>query len=109
MAKDKQKMRLRNNISYILALPLIAIVQAYKLFISPFLGQNCRFYPSCSCYAHQALTLHGPLKGSYLSVKRIIKCQPLHPGGIDLVPGTGIESEKTINNPQVIKKLTPHK
>ncbi|WP_371195336.1 membrane protein insertion efficiency factor YidD [Glaciecola sp. SC05] len=70
----------------ILTLPLIWIIRAYQLLISPFLGQNCRFYPSCSCYAHQALKTHGLAKGSLLAVKRISKCHPMHPGGIDHVP-----------------------
>lgn len=66
--------------------PLLLIIKVYQLFISPLLGQNCRFYPTCSCYAHQALREHGAITGSILSIKRIIKCQPLHPGGIDEVP-----------------------
>lgn len=79
-------MQVISNATKLLALPLIMIVRAYQIFISPFLGQNCRFHPTCSCYAHQALLKHGPFKGSYLALKRIVKCQPLHPGGIDLVP-----------------------
>jgi putative membrane protein insertion efficiency factor len=70
----------------ILALPFIAVIRAYQVFISPLLGQNCRFYPSCSCYAHQALKTHGLAKGSLLAVKRISKCHPFHEGGIDHVP-----------------------
>ncbi|MFW8591478.1 membrane protein insertion efficiency factor YidD [Glaciecola sp. 2405UD65-10] len=75
-----------HTIKHLLAFPLLLIVRFYQLFISPFLGQNCRFHPTCSCYAHQALKEHGALTGSYLAIKRIIKCQPMHPGGIDLVP-----------------------
>lgn len=75
-----------NTIKHVLAIPLIMVVRGYQLFISPFLGQNCRFHPTCSCYAHQALKEHGALTGIYLAIKRIIKCQPMHPGGIDLVP-----------------------
>lgn len=75
-----------HTIKHLLAFPLLLIVRFYQLFISPFLGQNCRFHPTCSCYAHQALSEHGALTGSYLAIKRIIKCQPMHPGGIDLVP-----------------------
>jgi putative membrane protein insertion efficiency factor len=52
------------------------------------LGQNCRFHPTCSCYAHQALERHGLVKGTWLSIKRIMKCNPMHPGGFDYVPGT---------------------
>jgi putative membrane protein insertion efficiency factor len=70
----------------ILALPFMAIIRAYQVFISPLLGQNCRFYPSCSCYAHQALKTHGLTKGSLLAIKRISKCHPFNEGGIDHVP-----------------------
>ena len=86
MAKDKQAMQVGKTITTVLAFPLILIIRVYQVFISPFLGQNCRFYPTCSCYAHQALQKHGPFKGSALAIKRIVKCQPFHPGGIDLVP-----------------------
>ncbi|MDT0594832.1 membrane protein insertion efficiency factor YidD [Glaciecola petra] len=79
-------MQITKLISTILAAPLLLIIRLYQLFISPMLGQNCRFHPTCSCYAHQALKTHGPLKGSVLAIKRIVKCQPLHPGGIDPVP-----------------------
>jgi putative membrane protein insertion efficiency factor len=79
----------------IMAIPLLLIIRGYQVFISPFLGQNCRFYPSCSCYAHEALQKHGVLKGTVLSIKRIVKCQPLHPGGIDLVPDNG-KTDNTI-------------
>jgi len=50
------------------------------------LGNNCRFYPSCSDYAHEALERHGALRGSWLTVKRLGRCQPFHPGGYDPVP-----------------------
>jgi putative membrane protein insertion efficiency factor len=62
---------------------LIAIVKAYRLFISPLLGQNCRFHPTCSAYSLEALEKYGAIKGSYLSVRRILKCHPFHPGGYD--------------------------
>lgn len=70
----------------IMALPFITIIRCYQIVISPLIGQNCRFYPSCSCYAHDALITHGLAKGALLTVKRIVKCHPLHPGGIDYVP-----------------------
>ena len=70
----------------VLALPFMAVIRAYQVFISPLLGQNCRFYPSCSCYAHQALKTHGLTKGSLLAIKRISKCHPFNEGGIDHVP-----------------------
>jgi uncharacterized protein len=65
---------------------IIALVKCYKTFISPVLGNNCRFYPSCSTYFMEALKLHGTLKGSCLTVRRLLKCHPFHEGGIDPVP-----------------------
>ncbi|MGZ5008054.1 MAG: membrane protein insertion efficiency factor YidD [Methylobacter sp.] len=65
---------------------LIAIIKFYKYFISPLLGDRCRFYPSCSSYSLEALQLHGAIIGSYLSLKRLLKCHPFHQGGIDPVP-----------------------
>lgn len=64
----------------------IAIIQLYQWTISPFLGNRCRFYPSCSSYAAEAIEKHGPWRGTLLAVKRISKCHPLHEGGVDLVP-----------------------
>lgn len=65
---------------------LVLLVRAYQLGISPFLGQNCRFYPSCSQYAIEAIGRHGAMKGGWLSAKRLCKCHPWHPGGLDPVP-----------------------
>jgi uncharacterized protein len=65
---------------------LIRLISGYRYFISPWLGQNCRFYPSCSCYAQEALHTHGSLKGSWLSLRRILRCHPWHEGGYDPVP-----------------------
>jgi putative membrane protein insertion efficiency factor len=66
--------------------PLLLLLRAYKLGVSPFLGQNCRFYPSCSEYAAEAIGRHGAWQGSILAGKRLCKCHPWHPGGLDLVP-----------------------
>ncbi|HEY8218595.1 MAG TPA: membrane protein insertion efficiency factor YidD [Methylobacter sp.] len=65
---------------------LIAIIKFYKYFISPLFGNRCRFYPSCSSYSLEALQLHGAIIGSYLTLKRLLKCHPFHEGGIDPVP-----------------------
>lgn len=65
---------------------LILIIRGYRYCISPFLGTHCRFHPSCSCYAHTAIERHGALKGLGLSLKRLSRCHPWHPGGYDPVP-----------------------
>ena len=65
---------------------LLALLAVYRYAISPFLGNNCRFYPSCACYAEEAIDKHGALKGSWLSLKRVLRCHPFHPGGYDPVP-----------------------
>jgi len=64
----------------------IGIIKLYQILISPLLGPNCRFHPTCSHYAIEAIAKHGIVKGGYLSVRRLIKCQPLHEGGFDPVP-----------------------
>lgn len=61
-------------------------IRFYQKAISPFLPSSCRFYPTCSSYAHDSIGKHGILKGGYLAVKRILKCNPLHKGGLDPVP-----------------------
>lgn len=66
----------------------IALIKFYKYFISPLLGPRCRFYPTCSSYAIEALRLHGVIIGLYLTLRRLLKCHPFHDGGIDPVPKT---------------------
>ncbi|CCD41065.1 Protein YidD [Candidatus Paraburkholderia kirkii UZHbot1] len=65
---------------------LIALLRFYKLVVSPLLGNRCRFYPSCSDYAREAIQYHGAAHGTYLAVKRLCRCHPLSAGGVDLVP-----------------------
>jgi putative membrane protein insertion efficiency factor len=62
------------------------LIRAYQLALSPLLGPRCRFYPSCSHYAIEAIESHGALRGSWLSAKRICRCHPFNPGGFDPVP-----------------------
>ena len=64
---------------------LTSLIRLYRYGLSPLLGPNCRFYPSCSCYAEEALNAHGVLRGGWLSVRRILRCHPWHPGGYDPV------------------------
>ncbi|MEW5863127.1 MAG: membrane protein insertion efficiency factor YidD [Pseudomonadota bacterium] len=61
-------------------------VRAYRYFLSPMLGPSCRFHPSCSAYAEEALARHGALRGLWLSARRLCRCAPWHPGGYDPVP-----------------------
>ncbi|MFZ2725217.1 MAG: membrane protein insertion efficiency factor YidD [Methylococcaceae bacterium] len=65
---------------------IIAIIKFYQYFISPLLGNHCRFYPSCSQYSVEALQRHGVIIGCYLTLRRLLKCHPFHEGGIDPVP-----------------------
>jgi len=65
---------------------IILLIQLYKTIISPFFPSTCRFYPSCSSYSIEALKKYGFIKGFFLSIKRILKCHPFHPGGYDPVP-----------------------
>ena len=64
----------------------ILLVKIYQVTLSPLLGSNCRFSPTCSNYAIEAIRVYGPLKGSILAMKRIIKCHPFNKGGVDQVP-----------------------
>jgi len=65
---------------------LAALIRGYQRLISPLLPPSCRFYPSCSQYALEAVTRHGALKGSWLAARRLVRCHPFHPGGYDPVP-----------------------
>lgn len=65
---------------------LVVPLRFYQRWISPALPPTCRFYPTCSAYAVEALTVHGVLRGSWLTLCRLLKCAPWHPGGLDPVP-----------------------
>ena len=65
---------------------LLVLIAGYRLVLSPLLGASCRFYPSCSAYAAEAIDTHGALKGTWLTVRRLAKCHPWHAGGVDPVP-----------------------
>ncbi|ABX77310.1 membrane protein insertion efficiency factor YidD [Coxiella burnetii] len=65
---------------------LLGLIKSYRYLISPVLMSSCRFYPSCSCYAETALKRFGVIKGSGLTVWRLLRCHPFHPGGVDFVP-----------------------
>ena len=75
---------------------MIATVRGYQLLLSPFLPARCCFYPSCSDYMKQAITVHGVAKGLYLGLRRLVRCHPYSQGGVDEVP-TSSSERSTIN------------
>ncbi|HLS51416.1 MAG TPA: membrane protein insertion efficiency factor YidD [Burkholderiaceae bacterium] len=75
---------------------LIAPIRFYRFFLSPWLGHQCRFTPTCSAYAIEAINVHGAIKGLWLAIKRIGRCHPWHAGGFDPVPKHS--SKLSINN-----------
>jgi len=74
-----------HKVSGIFAYPLIALVYLYRFTLSPFIGNSCRFHPTCSHYAEQALRRYGAVKGGVYATKRLLKCHPWHEGGYDPV------------------------
>lgn len=72
----------KRSLRTVLLLPL----RFYRYVVSPWLGPSCRFYPSCSLYAQEAIETHGAMRGSYLAVRRVCRCHPWNPGGLDPVP-----------------------
>lgn len=78
----------------ILARALLFLIAGYRYLISPLLGQNCRYYPSCSAYTKEAIQTHGAIHGSWLGLKRVCRCHPYHEGGYDPIPQP---SESTCN------------
>jgi len=65
---------------------LTGLIRGYRYLLSPWLGQHCRFHPSCSCYALEAISRHGAYYGAWLAARRLLRCHPWHEGGIDPVP-----------------------
>ncbi|RJP43805.1 MAG: membrane protein insertion efficiency factor YidD [Desulfobacteraceae bacterium] len=65
---------------------ILIFIRIYQAVLAPLLGPVCRFYPSCSQYAYEAISKYGILKGGWLAIKRLIRCHPFHPGGLDPVP-----------------------
>jgi uncharacterized protein len=82
---------------------LVALLTGYRRFVSPLMGQRCRFYPSCSAYALEAVQVHGALRGSWLAVRRLSRCHPFHTGGLDPVPGARRDrGAATVAGPNVV-------
>jgi len=74
---------------------LIGLISGYRKFISPLLGPRCRFYPSCSAYALEAIQVHGAGRGIWLAIRRLGRCHPFHPGGLDPVPPRHQQAEES--------------
>ena len=64
----------------------LILIKLYQRILSPLIGKQCRFYPSCSQYAHDAIEHHGIISGGWLAIQRLLKCHPFNPGGIDTIP-----------------------
>jgi uncharacterized protein len=92
-----------NAIQQFLQRFLIGVVKAYRVFLSPWLGSACRFEPTCSIYAIQALEIHGAGKGSYLTLKRLVRCHPWCEGGADPVPSQFSLFSKFTNETSKVK------
>jgi uncharacterized protein len=86
---------------------LLAVVRFYQRAISPAFPPRCRFYPSCSAYALEAIETHGAARGSWLALRRLAKCGPWHPGGVDLVPGAGTDRTAHTSCTAVPDHITP--
>ena len=80
------KFRIRRQIKLTTRACALGIIRCYQVMISPILGPACRFYPTCSEYAKEAIEHHGMIRGTGLTVKRVLKCHPFHPGGYDPIP-----------------------
>jgi hypothetical protein len=76
---------------------LLALLRIYRLTVSPALGPACRFDPTCSAYAEDAIERFGPLHGGYLALRRILRCHPFHQGGMDPVPSTEPKVSRAIS------------
>ena len=94
---------------------LLALIRFYSRAISPALPPRCRFHPTCSAYAAEAIARHGAARGSWLALRRLLKCAPWHPGGIDLVPpsardtgtGDGCRTSSTAVPPASLTSAPP--
>jgi len=77
---------------------ILLLIRGYQTFLSPLFPPRCRFQPTCSQYALEAVERYGPLKGSWFAIHRILRCHPLHPGGYDPVPPSPLSKDPLSNN-----------
>ena len=77
---------LHYRVSHCMIQLLLWLLKGYRYFLSPWLGERCRFYPNCSAYAQQALTECGLVRGIWFTLRRLLRCHPFHPGGYDPIP-----------------------
>ena len=82
-----------------LALPVVLALRLYRLVVSPIYGDTCRFYPSCSAYALGSLQQHGMMRGTQLTIWRLLRCNPWNAGGVDLVPARRVAPVPEIGEP----------
>tara|TARA_R110001606_G_scaffold90295_1_gene202079 strand:- start:2424 stop:2768 length:345 start_codon:yes stop_codon:yes gene_type:complete len=87
LAMSRWLTSLRSALRWALTSVMIGCIKTYQYTLSPLLGPRCRFWPSCSSYTIEAIQVHGPIKGGWMAVKRIVKCHPGSAGGMDPVPG----------------------
>lgn len=83
---------------------LVAFLRAYRFSISPLYGQVCRYHPTCSAYALEAVQTHGAVRGSWLAARRVLRCHPWAAGGVDHVPPVG-QPDSTIRRPKASAQL----
>lgn len=87
---------------------LLWLVRLYQLTLSPFIGNQCRFHPTCSHYAMEAIQQHGPWRGSWLAATRLGRCHPFAAGGVDPVPSLNPNEVPSSGSPTVQPQLQPH-
>lgn len=88
-ATHRVQVALRRLLRFLVRLPaalVVLLLRVYRFLVSPMYGDTCRFYPSCSAYALEAVDRHGVMRGGWLAVRRLGRCHPWNPGGVDLVP-----------------------
>jgi len=78
---------------------IVTVIAAYQRWVSPMFPQRCRFYPSCSAYALEAIETHGAVRGGGLALRRLARCHPFHPGGFDPVPSRSAPGEHPVDGP----------